>query len=208
MLMPQGMRHCCRWMLVLASSLLGMATTAARGQDAVIAHWPFDSGSEAKDASGHGYDLDLRGESRFVPGGREGSCLESHEVACACEVLIAADLNFMVHRTIPDNHAFAYFESNDGNADFKRRLSLYRQFAVPLAGISGPFGPATQLLAVVPAKLSHTALQIVQNELSDFNVIQATSPLDGESTWIEIFPPTVSKSLTKPGNSGNHIQCF
>jgi hydroxymethylpyrimidine pyrophosphatase-like HAD family hydrolase len=32
--------------------------------------------------------------------------------------------------------------------------------------------------------------------LPGFNVIQTTSPLDGESTWIEIFPTTVSKSLT------------
>jgi hydroxymethylpyrimidine pyrophosphatase-like HAD family hydrolase len=27
-------------------------------------------------------------------------------------------------------------------------------------------------------------------------IIQTTSPLDGQSTWIEIFPATVSKSLT------------
>ena len=90
MLLPQGIRHCCRWMLVLASSLLGMA--AARGQDAVIAHWPFDSGSEAKDTSGHGYDLELRGESRFVPGGREGSCLESHDAHSGSDVAVGASV--------------------------------------------------------------------------------------------------------------------
>ena len=32
--------------------------------------------------------------------------------------------------------------------------------------------------------------------MTDFNVIQTTSPLDGKSTWIEIFPSTVSKSQT------------
>ncbi len=43
----------------------------------VIAFWSFEPPSELKDASGHGHDLTLRGESRVVAGGRFGSCLES-----------------------------------------------------------------------------------------------------------------------------------
>jgi HAD superfamily hydrolase (TIGR01484 family) len=122
--------------------------------------------------------------------------LEPFEVERACAVLKAAHLDFMVHRIIPDNHMFAYFQSNDDNPDYQRRLLHYRQFARPLGEFADGFGPATQLLAVVPTQSARSTLESIRNELPGFNVIQTTSPLDGESTWIEIFPTTVSKSLT------------
>jgi Cof subfamily protein (haloacid dehalogenase superfamily) len=121
--------------------------------------------------------------------------LESHEVDRAIKILRANHLDFMVHHPIPDNHAFSYFESTRGNADFKRRLDLYCQFAKPLDDSTAGFGPATQLLAIVPPAENPTALQIIRKNLTDFNVIQTTSPLDAQSTWIEIFPSNVSKSL-------------
>ena len=95
----------------------------------------------------------------------------------------------MVHRTIPDNHMFAYVRANEGNTDFERRIELYRQFAIPRGDADGDFGPATQLLAV-------SLLAEIRTAMTDFNVIQTTSPLDGKSTWVEIFPSTVSKSQT------------
>ena len=122
--------------------------------------------------------------------------LESHEVRRACDVLYACRLDFMVHRTIPANHMFAYVRSNDGNTDFERRIELYSQFAIPLGDAADDFGRATQLLAVVPPANARTALDTIRAEMTDFNVIQTTSPLDGKSTWIEIFPSTVSKSQT------------
>jgi Cof subfamily protein (haloacid dehalogenase superfamily) len=132
------------------------------------------------------------------PGGRiiRRVSLEAHEVNRVCAVLRAARLDFMVHRPIPDNHMFAYIQSQDVNEDFERRLSLYRPFAFPMAESPDGFGPATQLLAVVPPQDGLSALKDVRSELSGFNVIQTTSPLDGKSTWIEIFPAAVSKSLT------------
>ena len=45
--------------------------------DQVIALWQFEPGAEAKDNSGHGHDLKLRGKGKFVAGGKFGSCLES-----------------------------------------------------------------------------------------------------------------------------------
>ncbi|MGB5746331.1 MAG: HAD family hydrolase [Desulfobacterales bacterium] len=122
--------------------------------------------------------------------------LQTHEVRRACEVLNGCRLDFMVHRTIPDNHMFAYLRSNAGNTDFERRIELYKQFAIPLEDAAGDFGPATQLLAVVPPRNAKSALDKIRAEMTDFNVIQTTSPLDGKSTWIEIFPCTVSKSQT------------
>jgi len=122
--------------------------------------------------------------------------LETHEVQRACKILKNNRLDFMIHRTIPDNHMFSYFRSNGGNDDFERRLKLYSRFAVPLNEATDDFGPATQLLAVVPNRGSHTVLEKVRSELPDYSVIRTTSPLDGKATWIEIFPAAVSKSRT------------
>jgi hypothetical protein len=132
------------------------------------------------------------------PGGKvvRRVSLESHEVKRACEILKTNRLDFMVHRTIPDNHMFSYFRSNEGNDDFERRLKLYSRFAVPLNEATDGFGPATQLLAVVPDRDSQAVLEKVRSELPDYSVIRTTSPLDGKATWIEIFSTVVSKSRT------------
>jgi hydroxymethylpyrimidine pyrophosphatase-like HAD family hydrolase len=122
--------------------------------------------------------------------------LEAHEVSRAIAILAADDLDFMVHRPIPDNHVFGYFESTPANADFKRRIDLYSQFAFPLDEVSDGFGTATQLLAILPPERSLHVLETIRRKLPDFNIIQTTSPLDGQSIWIEIFPATVSKGLT------------
>jgi len=122
--------------------------------------------------------------------------LEPREVDRASEMLKAYRLDFMIHHTIPDNHRFAYYRTNRENADFDRRLELYSRHAAKLTETSNGFGPATQLLAVVPARNGTAVLDAIRNELVDFSVIQTTSPLDGKSTWIEIFPATVSKSQT------------
>ena len=129
--------------------------------------------------------------------------MEPDEVGRACGILEECRLDFMVHRTIPDNHMFAYLRANDGNTDFERRIELYRQFAIPLDNLSTDFGPATQLLAVVPPGHADAALDDVRTAMTDYNVIQTTSPLDGRSTWIEIFPTTVSKSQTAAWLAGS-----
>jgi HAD superfamily hydrolase (TIGR01484 family) len=121
--------------------------------------------------------------------------LEAHQVRRAIQILQTNKLDFMVHRPIPDNHAFSYFESRSDNADFNRRIDIYRQFAKPLDLKQDGFDMATQLLAVVPPDDNRPLIQTLRTALPDFNIIQTTSPLDGCSTWIEIFPTTVSKSL-------------
>ena len=124
------------------------------------------------------------------------AALQTPEVERACDLLKACRLDFMIHRAIPDNHMFAYFRSSSKNDDFERRLKLYHRYAEPLTDISNGFDLATQLLAVIPAGGRNAVLAKIRAELPDFSVIQTTSPLDGKSTWIEIFPNTVSKSLT------------
>lgn len=122
--------------------------------------------------------------------------LESREVKRIGAFLQTRRLDFMIHHPIPDNHRFAYHRTNSNNHDFDRRLALYDRHAESLSTSPNHFGPATQLLAIVPANRARATLDKIRRELGEFNVIQTTSPLDGESTWIEIFPLSVSKSQT------------
>jgi hydroxymethylpyrimidine pyrophosphatase-like HAD family hydrolase len=132
------------------------------------------------------------------PSGRivRSASLEPGEVRQAAAVLRSLRLDFMVQRPIPDTHVFGYAAASRANPDFEARIALYRPFAFPLDEDIDRFGPATQLLAIVPPAQASAALAAVRQKLPGLTVIQTTSPLDGRSTWIELFPSGVSKSLT------------
>ena len=132
------------------------------------------------------------------PGGRivRSVSLEAGEVRKAVAVLRSLQLDFMVQRPIPDTHIFGYAAATPANPDFEARISLYRPFAFPLDDDIDRFGPATQLVAIVPPAQAPAALAAVRQKLTGLTVIQTTSPLDGRSTWIELFPAGVSKGLT------------
>jgi len=122
--------------------------------------------------------------------------LEAGEVRQAVAVLRSLQLDFMVQRPIPDTHVFGYSAATPANLDFEARISLYRPFAFPLDDNIDGFGPATQLVAIVPPAQAPAALAAVRQKLTALTVIQTTSPLDGRSTWIELFPSGISKGLT------------
>jgi hydroxymethylpyrimidine pyrophosphatase-like HAD family hydrolase len=132
------------------------------------------------------------------PGGRRirTASLEPAEVSRAFTLLSALKLDVMVHRPIPDNHLFGYRAFGPSNPDFERRLKFYAAAAFPLDTDIERFGPATQLVAIVPAERAAAALAAVERGLDGLTVIRTTSPLDGLSTWIEIFPAGVCKGRT------------
>ena len=105
-------------------------------------------------------------------------------------VFIERKLDFMIHLPIPENHKFYYHPSGNRNDDFFRRIELYKECAEPLEGNYQK--PATQFIIIEPADSPlHDEMEEL---LSDFTVIRTTSPLDGSSLWIEVFPKEVSKS--------------
>ncbi len=120
--------------------------------------------------------------------------LKQEEVSMAIEILTGAGISFMVHDLVPDNHSFMYFDAKCGNSDFQRRCALYKDFAVPLDLDSPGYKLASQLIAIVPENLS--VLETIKTRLGSLRVVRTTSPLDGETMWIEIFPPNVSKGHT------------
>ncbi|OQY04260.1 MAG: hypothetical protein B6I20_03420 [Bacteroidetes bacterium 4572_117] len=51
---------------------------------------------------------------------------------------------------------------------------------------------ATQFLVILN---NETDFETVKSKISGLKVIRATSPLDGKSIWLEIFPKNVSKAF-------------
>ena len=127
---------------------------------------------------------------------RRRRLLRSHSLTCretneAVRVLDGLDLDFMVHRPIPDNYHFQYRWSGRPNIDSHGRMERYRGFAAPL---DGEFGASAQLVARGAGRLPGAVQDQVASVLPDLTVIRTTSPLDHRSTWIEVFPREVSKS--------------
>ncbi len=120
--------------------------------------------------------------------------LDSVAVSSAVQVLMEFELDFMVHQPIPDNHRFLYYWTGRENPDFHRRLARYGDYCQPLEDVFSDIGSASQLLAVVNHDNSASVLTALQSKLPGLSVIRSTSPLDGKSTWIEVFAPGVSKS--------------
>ncbi|HKO91148.1 MAG TPA: HAD family hydrolase, partial [Polyangiaceae bacterium] len=102
-------------------------------------------------------------------------------------------LDFMLHRAIPDNHQFFTHRTERPNHDFDQRVRLYADYAQPLELPLRVELPMCQALVIEPPPGPGCYPELVA-ELADFSVIRATSPLDGASTWIEVFPAGVSKA--------------
>jgi Cof subfamily protein (haloacid dehalogenase superfamily) len=103
-------------------------------------------------------------------------------------------LDYMVHRAIPHTREFLYRSHNLPNPDFETRLAFHPGDGSPLEGPIRNAEPATQVLAVIPAGADAPQLDTIRRNLPNLSVIQATSPLDHQSVWIEVFHKDVSKS--------------
>ncbi len=118
--------------------------------------------------------------------------LTHEEIVRTVRLLREAGIDFMLHRPIPNNHAFAFETQGAPNPDFATRLSRYKPWATPLTSLQD-WSEATQFVAVLPPGRDLAILDELRRELADLSIIRATSPFDHQSTWMEIFSKDVSK---------------
>jgi len=131
--------------------------------------------------------------------------LNSDEIRSASCVMKSLGIDYFEQFPVPDNHLFYSHQcSSIANPDFLRRIQINSNFQVH------PEPPnrdsesekekersATQLLGIVPSSQRQFFDEIfkdVSEKLSGLQVIRATSPIDGSSMWIEIFPKGVTKA--------------
>jgi HAD superfamily hydrolase (TIGR01484 family) len=120
--------------------------------------------------------------------------MSAYQVECAAQLLLKMNLEYMIHHPIPENHRFHYFGTGENNPDFLRRLELYRDYAVMGNAHNFMYRDACQIVAVESYEDARSSYHLVAKQLYGLTVIRTTSPIDGRSIWIEIFPPAVSKS--------------
>lgn len=106
--------------------------------------------------------------------------------------LIRLKTDFMILDPIPHNHQFAYYRSGKSNPDFDRRLSLYKPFSNPIGHIEDTKRDACQLLVILSNCVN--GFNELKGKFKNVKIIRATSPLDHESIWMEIFPLHISKA--------------
>ncbi len=107
-------------------------------------------------------------------------------------ILKRNDHSFFVHHTLPDNHFFYFHIGREGPADFSRRFQLYQDFASDLK-LRKAREPASQVLVITHnLGMIKRELRILEEQIS---VVQATSPLDGQTVWAEIFNKNTNKAL-------------
>jgi hydroxymethylpyrimidine pyrophosphatase-like HAD family hydrolase len=121
--------------------------------------------------------------------------LSASEAAAAFEEMRCRALDFMVHAPVPDNHHFVYFPLGGNGPDFRRRVERYAAFARRGNADAYSARTASQLLAIVGKEAGMELFSDLRSRLANVNVIRTTSPLDGVSTWIEVFPAEISKGI-------------
>jgi Cof subfamily protein (haloacid dehalogenase superfamily) len=131
--------------------------------------------------------------------------LSQFEVQTVVDELITHSVDFMVHEPIPNNHCFLYHLKNEDNLDFYRRIEVYRAFCRPfISGVEFPNG-ATQIIVVLP---NDTELfSVLSRKFPKLKVLRTTSPLDGSSIWMEIFPFDISKAYGIKWICNSEIKC-
>jgi hydroxymethylpyrimidine pyrophosphatase-like HAD family hydrolase len=123
-----------------------------------------------------------------------GEWMTRVQAAAAAEVLFRLELDFAIHEELPGNHRFLHSFRSGSNPDMERRIRLYREYCRPFEEGVLP-ARCTQLVAIVPPDGGSDPLKAVLEALGvEYSVLRTTSPLDGESLWIEIFPRGVCKS--------------
>lgn len=120
--------------------------------------------------------------------------LTGNEIADAEIVLHREGLDFMVHLPVPGNHEFVFHRKTFGNRDFESRIARSLEHGRPMASTESRMTEGSQLLAIVPPGGDFGAVERVRQALPHLSVVRASSPIDHQSVWIEIFPKGVTKS--------------
>jgi Cof subfamily protein (haloacid dehalogenase superfamily) len=105
---------------------------------------------------------------------------------------------FKVLAPVPENHNYVYYQNGELHPDFVRRMENYRGFEKPISFDPPNFGEACQFLIILPS--DPEGFFKLKGLFSGVKVIRATSPMDHESIWMEIYHSDVSK-----GNAGEFL---
>jgi hypothetical protein len=116
------------------------------------------------------------------------------DAAVLARELVERRFDFMLHFAIPSEHHFYVHRVRHTNPDFDRRLQRFAEGFASALELPLPGGRAMSRAVVIeppPGSGVHAELELA---LPQFQVIRATSPMDGASTWVELYPRGVNKA--------------
>lgn len=125
---------------------------------------------------------DLRGEELL-----KRTVFSAKHTEELCRRLIKLELDFMVHHPIPDNHYFHFYRGGEGQSDFQKRIEVYKKYALSFEWRQVQYLEATQFV-IITAPDQELLERIKAEFQQECSVIWSSSPLDGSSLWIELFP--------------------
>lgn len=117
------------------------------------------------------------------------SQISSNRVKYLVKELTRHNLDFMLHKPVPDTHHFYYSGTENPVSDFHDRMRHYPDYCFPLREDEYP--ESCQALAFIEPDMNR--FERIAASLSDYKVIRTTSPINGENMWIEVFDKNVSK---------------
>jgi HAD superfamily hydrolase (TIGR01484 family) len=135
--------------------------------------------------------------------------LDSGQATTVMDYLSENGWGFTLHDTIPNNHKFWFVPPVESHPDFERFLAFNAHNGVPFEPLLSQDRYYCQLLAFLSKPED---VEVVCNSLKGIKSVRATSPIDGESVWIEFFHPDVSKAsgillVCKHENIGEEEVC-
>jgi len=100
--------------------------------------------------------------------------------------------DFQIRFQYPQEYKLIYRRFNEINPDFDYLLNFYA-ISSEKAGIEPVDIPAARFIIT---SLSENIIEPIRLNFSKYGIIRASSPIDGKSTWMEIYPKNVNKGLT------------
>ena len=117
--------------------------------------------------------------------------LDMEQAAPVVDYLSEKGWGFTLHDTIPNNHKFWFVPPVQTHPDFDRFLAKNSNNGTPLEDKPLEDRAYCQLLTFLSQPED---IEVVVQSLKGVKSVRATSPIDGESVWMEIFHPEVSKA--------------
>jgi len=108
--------------------------------------------------------------------------------------LSSLGVDYTIQLEAPHSHQFVHTPFHNQTSDFYFRVNQHSLFGKPIDPKNLP-KQASEFIVIDSSKSAISTYEKIVSDLSsDFNVVRATSPLDGQSIWIEIFPQSTSKA--------------
>lgn len=120
--------------------------------------------------------------------------LNRTEVEKVYKYLCGLSVDFTIQLEAPNSHHFLFSQNNLNNKDFSSRILQNKEHGKSLSQDLLP-ERASEFIVIQNNPVSHALFETISRDLSqEFNVVRATSPIDGKSLWIEVFHEKTSKA--------------